>query len=530
MADDGLSAIFLSVDGEEDYVDRGKNAYCERLGISVPNVEKELQRKKAPTLFHLLVVALLEKGAPMSMQEIGSRLLEAGFLPRTGDIMLSLKRSWRGREPVYKDPGGLMRLDLECTRLKYLLFDLRPKRKVERRPDPPAVFQPGPTARLQLDELEAAFEDRSLWSLSLLRQAAAVLDAYGEPMAVQEVEACLSGLTKYRPSLTLDNARRWRTTMIHIGGDNLKLVMDDPGLPAMRTNIRKLARPVLQARIRRQQARSAQAEWKKRDEARSVKEQEEARSLSRAVVRAFPHKAVPAGAAVLDVSARTIRTFVGKDIDGLAEHLGEFDLLAGPDMRDLLHRMGLDVSHWKLVELGPPRKTIQITKTGRKLKLTSEMLVTHSTGISRPLGDPKRLARYVKEGAHAGLRRRLESDVKSLYAFYRFGLLHGCVRCQWGFLDEVLPVDWAGPGDRGLYWVLKEAMESGREIEIVMGTAPGWKDPWSRKQRCTVLGVEAWSVTLLMDGLRHLVSKLDIQMVRPVDEPGDERGSWWAME
>lgn len=157
-------------------MDKRKNVYCGRLGISVPNVERELQRK-SPKLFHLLVVALLENGGPMSMQEIGSRLLEAGFLPRTGDIMLSLKRSWRGSEPVYKDPEGLMRLNLESTRLKYMLFDLRPKRKVPRRPDPPAVFQPGPTAHLQLDELEAAFEDRSIWSLSLLRQAAAVLDA-----------------------------------------------------------------------------------------------------------------------------------------------------------------------------------------------------------------------------------------------------------------------------------------------------------------------------------------------------------------
>jgi 2'-5' RNA ligase len=61
-------------------------------------------------------------------------------------------------------------------------------------------------------------------------------------------------------------------------------------------------------------------------------------------------------------------------------------------------------------------------------------------------------------------------------------------------LDEHLPVDWALPGDQSLHSVLEECRESGDLMEIVLRSAPGWNEPWSRAIRW--LRPESLHVTL----------------------------------
>jgi hypothetical protein len=128
------------------------------------------------------------------------------------------------------------------------------------------------------------------------------------------------------------------------------------------------------------------------------------------------------------------------------------------------------------VDLRPPQKSRRINRAGRTLKITAELLIWSTTGISRPLGDPYKVARYLARGEAGKLARRLKRDVKALYAFYRYGVVHGGVRLRWGFLDEVLGVDWAVPGDLHLYEILNRARETGALVDIVTGTAPGWTD------------------------------------------------------
>lgn len=55
------------------------NRYCQRLGIPVPHVEDAARRPEV-TLFQLVVVALLERGGPMTVDEIAARL-DRGALP-----------------------------------------------------------------------------------------------------------------------------------------------------------------------------------------------------------------------------------------------------------------------------------------------------------------------------------------------------------------------------------------------------------------------------------------------------------------
>ena len=112
------------------------------------------------------------------------------------------------------------------------------------------------------------------------------------------------------------------------------------------------------------------------------------------------------------------------------------------------------------------------------------------------------------------LTRRMESDVKSLHAFYRYGVLHRCVRLRWRFIDEVFPVDWALPGEPHLHEILQRAKEAAAPVDIVIGSAPGWADPWSRARRGSVLEVEPWQVTVALDGEVWRLDRRDIQALR----------------
>jgi hypothetical protein len=93
------------------------NRYCERVGlVSVPCVEDVLDRDDV-NLFHRMVVALLARGRPMTVEEIAERLAEAGAIARSGDLVLSLKKAWHGREPVCRDPDGRLGLNLSSSEL-----------------------------------------------------------------------------------------------------------------------------------------------------------------------------------------------------------------------------------------------------------------------------------------------------------------------------------------------------------------------------------------------------------------------------
>ena len=125
------------------------------------------------------------------------------------------------------------------------------------------------------------------------------------------------------------------------------------------------------------------------------------------------------------------------------------------------------------------------------------------------------MAEHLGRGDHAKLAHRIESDAKALHAFYQYGAFHGCVRLRWGFLDEVLGVDWTLPGEPLLYEILKCAVEEGAEVDLVVGAAPGWSDPWARARRARIVSVEPWTVTVsLLDEVCR-IDQRDIQAVRP---------------
>jgi len=494
-----------------------RNSYCKRLGLPVPRLEDVVDRKQV-RLFHLMVAALLERGRPMGLNDLAGRLRTAGVVAGSGDLALSLKKAWHGMEPVYRDAQGHFGLNLSSASLEHILrtAGLRAPRFAAPAP-PPEPAQPADEIPLSENELDAAFRDRFISGFSALRQAAAVLDALGRPATVGDVDAFLARLTRHREPITAGRVGYWRSALVVMDEEErLTLNRASPDLGTMRRAVRNLARPAYIQRAR-------DAHWVQiRTEREAVLAQErrrqarEAAALRRALLRAVPEPEHPQAIALLDVSARSIRTFIGDAIAAIPEALSGFDLLVGLQIRDTLHGLCPDPDRWRLVDLRPPQKSRRINRAGRTLKITPELLIWGTTGIRRPLGDPDEVAQSLARGEAGKLARRLESDAKALYAFYCYGVLHHGVRLRWGFLDEILRVDWVLPGDPHLYDILDRARQAGVPVDVVVGSAPGWADPWSRARRVEVVNIEPWVVTVRQGTETGLIDRREIQAARMV--------------
>ena len=211
---------------------------------------------------------------------------------------------------------------------------------------------------------------------------------------------------------------------------------------------------------------------------------------------------------------------MGDELTELPAAIGAFDLVGALRVRESLESLGvLDADRFRLVDLKPPQKTRRLNRRGRTLSLTPELLITSTTGISHPLGDPAKIAAYLAAGDVSKLKRRLASDVKALFAFYQYGVVHGFVRLRWGFLDEIIAVDWAVPGDANVYATIRECQATGRPVDLVTGSAPGWTDPWSRAHRVTIVSSDAWSVVVESEGQQWQVPRMEIQAVRAAADP-----------
>jgi hypothetical protein len=102
----------------------------------------------------------------------------------------------------------------------------------------------------------------------------------------------------------------------------------------------------------------------------------------------------------------------------------------------------------------------------------------------------------------------------SLFAFYEYGRLHGCVRLRWGFLDEAIPAPRVHRDELTLHDLKARALEDGRPLEVVVGNAPGWSDPWSRGRSATVVTDQSgWRLTLVGDD-GFAIADEDVQAAR----------------
>jgi len=140
--------------------------------------------------------------------------------------------------------------------------------------------------------------------------------------------------------------------------------------------------------------------------------------------------------------------------------------------------------------------------------------VQGSCGITKPFGDPAKLAEYLASGAITKLRSRLEADVKSLYALYEYGRLHGVVRLRWGFLDDDIPAPWVHRDEPTIHELMKSALAMDVPLEVVVGSAPGWSDPWSRARIAHVENDPTRWRTWLVDDDGLEIDRAEVQRAR----------------
>jgi hypothetical protein len=492
--------------------------YWQRLGIERPS-PAPLVGQPGTKLLHLLVVALIEYGGPAPLDVLAARLAELGVGSASGDLPLSLKKAWHGLPPIVREPNGWLALDLASPELQPLLFSLNlrgPRAVVAPLPDtapPPARDVDEP---LSEEEVEAAFRDAHLSAWSSVRQAAALLDAVGRPMPLFEVEGRLASFTAHRARLRADALRWWPTDLVRQTGEGLLVLnRDSDGLRPMRRAVRKLAQRTLVARWRSQAEESA---WREREHKLAqvaIDEVRAALKLRHAVVHVAPAEGAIGAATLIDVATRGITSWWGEGIEQLSAAIGTYDVVAALDPRGTLRRLGLEPDRWRLADLRPPQKTKRLNRAGRALTLTASLIITSTTGLTRPLSDPVLLAGQVARNDSARVLRRLESDAKALFALYQYGRLHRSVRLRWGFLDEDLPVTWATAADRHVSDLLREAGATGRPVDLVLGAAPAWTEPWSRARRGRVVSLSLWEAGISFeDSHETTVSLCDIQAVR----------------
>jgi hypothetical protein len=104
--------------------------------------------------------------------------------------------------------------------------------------------------------------------------------------------------------------------------------------------------------------------------------------------------------------------------------------------------------------------------------------------------------------------------VKSLFALYQYGRVHGAVRLRWGFLDEMLPAPWVHRDEPTLHDLLKTAYQRGVPLEVVIGSAPGWADLWARARRAYP-AADAWGwPSRLVDEDGYEIPRADVQLAR----------------
>jgi hypothetical protein len=489
------------------------NPYCAALGIPVPRIEDTRSSPDA-NYYGLLLVALLERGGPLTLEEVASRFAEAGVAPAR-EALASLKRCKPARPPIYRD-GNHYALDPHDDEADLWAFrlGLRPARAVPLqvvRSDsgPPRT----PDQRLTVPELDEAWREGIPNSWSAQRIAVAVLDAHDTAMSPADVLAFV-GVRSQAHLLRVDSAQYWRHGAAVRPRDDGRWELDraHDTLPSARLAVRDRIAVARRWAGMRPDPAVIKANQQRLEREREAHGDELAR-MRRVLIHAFPG-AQPEAVVLVDVAERTITTFIGQEIAQATHRLAGYEIIGAVNVRPLLRALNVEPGERRLAELGPPQRTRQLNKRGRTLSITTTLLVQGSCGIGRPFGDDRTLRGYLQHGEQTKLRRRLEADAKSLYALYQYGRLHGAVRLRWGFLDEMLPAPWVHRDEPTLHHLLKEAYTRGVPLDMVVGSASSWTDPWSRVRRAFP-ATDAWGwPSRLVDEQGYEIRRADVQLAR----------------
>lgn len=462
------------------------NAWCEQLGIAVPDLEVARSSREAST-YSLLLVALLEHGEPMTLPQVAARFVEAGVFDTAGSALASLSRCRPGRAPVHRD-GDLYALDPHDDELDMWVFrlGLRPARVAPK----PRAPRPPDDQPLSIAEVDEAFRDRGLLAWPAQRIALAVLEAHGRAMPGDEVVAFVAARTTWHKLKTTPTPFKLKGAAVAVDVDGRWSIV--PGAAEL-GRARRAVRDAVE--VARRYARSDPAELAARqrdsDRARAT------RAADLAALRRVIVHAAPASVALVDVGERSLAIVSGGELPGLAARLEQYDMICGVDIRTTLRALGVDPGKRRLGEMGPAQKTVTWTG-GRIVKITTQMLIEGSCGIRASRKRPE---------------KTVVEDAKALLAFYEYGMLHGQVRLRLRGYQQMFPAPWQYRDEPTLYAMKQEAVEHDVGIVAVVGHAPPWDDPWEGAVRLEVVPIGPYDV-VLVDDYGRVIEDTDLQRAR----------------
>lgn len=304
------------------------NPYCEALGIDVPRLEVAKNRPDA-NYYSLLIVALLERGETITLEQAAKRFEEAGLGPRD-QLLASLKRCKPARPPIYRD-GDRYALDPHDDEADLWVFrlGLRPAKAAPLRVvRPQAGTLPVPDASLTLEHLDEAWRDGIPNAWSAQRIAICVLDAHGRAMTADEVLGFLRarGLSGVLSKKSAQYWRRGAAIRVHNSG-LWELDIQHDAVRSARRAIRERVERARRWADMRPDPAVIEANRKRIERERQA-HAEKLANMRRVLVYGFPSKK-PEALVLLDVQQREIATFLGDEITEATRKLGAYDKRRG---------------------------------------------------------------------------------------------------------------------------------------------------------------------------------------------------------
>ena len=82
----------------------------------------------------------------------------------------------------------------------------------------------------------------------------------------------------------------------------------------------------------------------------------------------------------------------------------------------------------------------------------------------------------------------------------------------------MIPAAWVHRDEPTLYNLMERAHELRVPLDVVVGSAPGWADPWARAQWAYVEKEEQGWRSWLVDEQGHVIPEDEVQLARLVEQ------------
>ncbi|MEW6278322.1 MAG: hypothetical protein AB1758_06855 [Candidatus Eremiobacterota bacterium] len=402
-------------------------------------------------LRQLMLLALRERGGPMTMEEVAERLTGAGAVLPHG--ITSLRKAWRKAPPIRETLDGRLELDPDHPEYPMADFTIKEALRPPLPQHPPREPVPdGPFTRGELDLLARYEVSRS--QLSRRRLATVILEVLGGEAEEEAVRQELA-LLGHKGGFTLDSVLG-----PVVGRQGSRLVLHPERAEII--HIRRVVRKWLSQRPKTVTASSPSPELLAERESRRQETRAWFHEACRAVIRLVFHGKEAAGCLLRQPEHQVVR-FLPQQRASLQEALAGLDVVVGLAPRDDYERLGLERGARRFVDLSLPWRELS------DYEFRIEEFLRMTVPVQQPLASLAELREWWEAGQWDAFFGRLEQDLEVLNAYYRYGVLHEGVRFH--YLQDgprLLGVQWNLGHEPTLRETLERAASGGRPVRLAV--------------------------------------------------------------